>query len=208
MSPPGTFSAREQIEALHDLADELRKGDVGVLVLGSAAVVARTGQRSTTTKDLDLHAFPVDDVLELQSVLEDAIGRLGGSMRWEPDGASITAHVPVGGREIPVEIVLGRDEFIPPEVLEDAVDTAEEQDGVLVPSWEHLVTMKAEAWFDRTGRRRDKYLEDLRTIRDWMDEQDEGLSEGEVRRLVGLRPERKRREILLTIGRIFEGRMR
>lgn len=67
--------------------------------------------------------------------------------------------------------------------------------------------MKVEAWFDRTGRERDKYLADLRSIREWMDERDGELSGDEVRRLVELRPERKRREMMLTIGRIFEGRM-
>lgn len=207
MTPPGTFSAPEQVEALDSLATELRKTGIGVLALGSAAVILRTGQRSTTTKDLDLHVFPVDDILELEDKLDDALERLGGTMQWEPDGATITAHVPTGGREIPVEIVLGRDEFISPEVLADAVETAEDRDGVLVPSWEHIVTMKAEAWFDRTGTQRNKYLADLRSIREGMDEQDEDLREDEIHRLIAFRPERKRREMALTIGRIFEGRM-
>lgn len=207
MSSSGTFTAREQIEALYRLAEELQEDDVGVLALGSAAVILKTGQRSTTTKDLDLHVFPVEDILALHDTIEQAIDRLGGTMAWEPDGATITAHVPVGGREISVEIVFGRDQFIHPEVLEDAVETAEEREGVLVPSWEHIVAMKAEAWFDRTGRQQDKYLADLRSIREWMDEQDGGLSESEVRRLVELRPERKRREMMLTVGRVFEGRM-
>lgn len=207
MTSGGAFSAREQVEALNEIADELRRGDLGVLALGSAAVVLRTGQRSTTTKDLDLHVFPVDDVLELEETIQEAIARLGGTMQWEPDGASITAHVPVNGREIPVEIVLGRDEFIQPGVLEDAVEGAEDLQGVLVPSWEHIVTTKAEAWFDRAGRRQEKYLADLRTIREWMDDEDESLSSDEVRRLVELRPERKHRDMMLTIGRVFEGRM-
>lgn len=207
MSANGEFGARDQLKALEKIADEVREEGRDVLALGSAAVVLRTGHRSTTTKDLDVHAFPVDDIVALEEDLRDAIERLGGTMQWEPDGATITAHIPVGGWEIPVEFVFGRENFIEPEVLADAVDVAEERDGVLVPSWEHIVTMKGEAWFDRTGRKREKYLQDLRTIREWMDEEGGSLSRDEVRRLVELRPQRKRREMLLTIGRVFDERM-
>lgn len=210
MSPEGAFTAEEQLAALERIAHELEGSDLGILALGSAAVVMRTGQRGTTTKDLDLHAYPVDDILAFEDGLRDAIERLDGRMSWEPDGASITAHVPHGAREIPVEFILGREDFIEPEVLEDAVETAEtaeEHEGILVPSWEHIVTMKAEAWFDRTGQEQRKYLSDLADIRDWMAEQDLDLDQAEARRLVGLRPERKRRDMLLTIGRVFEGRI-
>ena len=201
------FSADEQLQALGTIAEELRETDLDVLAPGSAAVVLRTGQRSIVTKDLDVHPFPSDDVLDLWDGIEEAIQRLGGSVEWEPDGATITAHVPMAGRDLPVEFVLGRENFIEPEVLEDAMETAEKRERVLVPSWEHIVVMKAEAWFDRTGREQETYLRDLTDIRDWMEETGTSLQRGEVERLVELRPERKHREMMLTIGRIFENRM-
>lgn len=204
MSSGGAFTAEEQIRALERIAGELAESGLGVLALGSAAVVLRTGQRGTTTKDLDLHAYPVDDFMQFWDALEEAVDRLGGRMDLEEDGASITAYIPHSGPDIPVEFVLGREDFIEPEVLQDAVETAEEREGILLPSWEHIVTMKAEAWFDRTGQEQRKYLGDLADVRDWMAQADRTLDRAEVQRLVELRPERKRREMMLTIGRVFE----
>lgn len=203
MSASGRFTAEEQLKALQRIAAELRATELDVLALGSAAVVLRTSQRGTVTKDLDLHAFPVQDILAFEDAIEGTVKALGGHMHWEADGASITAHVPIGGRDIPVEFVLGREDFIEPEVLEDAVEHAEDREGLLVPSWEHIVAMKAEAWFDRTGQEKRKYLEDLRDIGDWMAEHDHSIRRAEVRRVVQMRPDRKHRDMLLTIERIF-----
>ncbi len=203
MTASGRFTAEEQLQALQRIAAKLRGRGLEVLALGSAAVALRTGQRGSVTKDLDLHAFPVKDILAFQDAIEGAVEALDGHMQWEADGSSITAHVPIGGREIPVEFVLGREDFIEPEVLEDAVGDAEKREGLLVPSWEHIVAMKAEAWFDRTGQEKRKYLEDLRSIGDWMAEHGQGIRRVEVRRVVEMRPDRKHREMLLTIERIF-----
>lgn len=198
------FGAEEQLRMLSRIADALDQTPLGVLALGSAAVILRTGPSGTVTKDLDLHVYPTDDILAFQDALEEAIvDRLEGRMAWEPDGASLTAHVPVMGKEMPVEIILGRENFIEPEVLEDAVRTAEEQDGVLVPSWEHIVSMKAEAWFDRSIHRKEKYLEDLWEIREILEETGDTLEREEVERLVGMRPERKHPGMTRIVIRVF-----
>ncbi len=199
------FSDEEQLHALSKIVEALEDTTLGVLALGSAAVVLRSGARGSVTKDLDVHVYPVEDILAFQEALEEAIvDRLGGRMAWEPDGASITAHIPTPTQEIPVEIILGREDFIDPKVLDDAVASAEEHDGVLVPSWEHIVTMKAEAWFDRSGERKRAYRLDLREIANRLEETEANLQEDAIDRLVRLRPERKRREMKKIIYRIFE----
>lgn len=140
--------------------------------------------------------------MEFHDAIEAATKALKGTMKQEPDGASITLHVPVRGRDVPIELITGG-EFITPEVLADAVKTATPREGLFIPSWEHLATMKAEAWFDRTGPEKAKYLLDLANLRDLMAQEAAPLSRREVRRLVRMREDRKRREMLLTIERVF-----
>lgn len=205
MTPDRMVTPDEQLQVLRALADRLRAHGRRVLALGSAAVVLRTGQVDATTKDLDVFAYPVDDVVEFEEAIREAVEKLDGSARWEPDGASITLRVPVNGQDVPVEVILGREDFIQQEVLEDAVDGAGEAEDVLVPSWEHVVAMKAEAWFDRVGEEQRKYLLDLARIADSLDGHDERLDREEIQRIVELRPERKRTEMLRTIERVFAG---
>lgn len=99
---------------------------------------------------------------------------------------------------------MGRRDFIEPNVLEDAVEGAQERESVLVPSLEHLVVMKAEARFDRTGPQERKYTQDLSALREWMEREKENLDRGEIGRLVAMRPERKHDDLRRTIERMFE----
>lgn len=207
MTAGAPLTASEQLEALELIAGELFDCGYRVLALGSAAVVLHTGQRGTTTKDLDIHVHPSGEFMPLYETIEEMVEQLGGSISLEPDGASLTAHVPLRGKDVTVEIVLGREDFIEPETLEDAVEGAEERDGFLVPSLEHLVAMKAEAWFDRTGEKERKYLKDLRDLEEWLADVDETIEREEVVRLIQMRPERKRMAMRRRIERTFEDRL-
>ena len=86
-------------------------------------------------------------LVEMQERLESIVKEEGGHVRWEPDGRSMTVAYPLADRLIPVEIVLGGEDWISPEVLEDAIGTGTYIDHVLVPSPEHLLVMKAEAYW-------------------------------------------------------------
>lgn len=200
----------EQREATRLVAGELAKHGLEVLVLGSVAVLLRVGGavRTSSTKDVDMHAFPVGDVVQYWDILEASAKNLHGSMRMGTDGAAFVLHVPVQGRDVPVEIIEGNEDFIPPMVLVDAVETAIRIDGVWVPTWEHIAVMKAEAWFDRTGDMKRKYLEDLATLAGHLRPGAERLNRSELKRLVAMREERKRQDMLLTLERVFAGLVR
>lgn len=202
------ITAEEQREAVALVARELGKRGLKVLALGSVAVLLRTGVTTSSSKDIDLHPFPVEDFIHYHDAIEEAAKALHGHMKLEPDGASITMHVPIRGGDVPVELITGREDFIHPNVLADAVKSAVVREGILVPTWEHLIAMKAEAWFDRTGPEKQKYLLDLSTIRDRTGEERAPLKRRELRRLVEMREARKREEMLRTIERVFAGQIR
>lgn len=197
----------EHRQAVQVLVRELGKGGLSILAVGSTAVLFATG-RLGMTKDADVHPFPVEDWLAYHDLLEAVLERLGGTLQLETDGASMTAHIPVRGRNVPVELIEGREDFIQPEVLADAVASSRVIDGVHVPTWEHIVTMKAEAWFDRTGSKKDKFLEDLGELRDRIQDRGASLSRSEVRRLVGMRPERKHDAMNRVVDQTFSGMYR
>jgi predicted RNA-binding protein len=67
--------------------------------------------------------------------------------------------------------------------------------------------MKAEAWFDRTGPEKQKYLLDLSTMRERVGEEGVSLKRKELRRLVELRDARKHDEMIRTIERVFAGQV-
>jgi hypothetical protein len=121
----------------------------------------------------------------------------GGWARIEPDGRSISVHLPVKDRLVLVEVVMGGEDWIQQDVLEDAVRTAEEIDGAMVPSLEHLFVMKAEVFVDRRDAHSvNKARQDM--VRITMDLRDDGamLDMREVRRLVLMRPKRKHDRML------------
>ncbi|MBI4394341.1 MAG: nucleotidyltransferase [Euryarchaeota archaeon] len=198
----GLVSDDEQREVLRLLAREFHTDGLHLLVLGSTARLFKTGHHGAT-KDMDLHPFPVGDVENYLAVIERVAAALHGHYRIEPDGASISLYVPTPNGDVPVELIEGREDFISPEVLKDAVMTAGKADDIYVPSWEHLVAMKAEAMFDRVGAQKARFSEDLLQMAKTLSASGEMLGRGEVNRIVALRPERKRDAMRLALERIF-----
>lgn len=182
------------------IAAELHKRGFGLMALGSSAVLLKSGAVGST-KDVDVHPFHVEDVEKYWTVVEEVAHALGGHHKFEKDGASITLHIRVRGQMVPVEFIEGREDFIEPEVLADALKSAKVVDGIHVPSWEHLVAMKTEAWYDRTGEKRVKYLADLGRIRERVEAARESLKAAELERVIKLRPARKHEEMLATAFR-------
>lgn len=95
-----------------------------------------------------------------------------------------------------MELIFGGEDWIDEDVLEDAIRTGEEMDGVLVPTDEHLFVMKAEAYVDRRDQSvADKFLTDMIQIVEALDDKDMRLDNDEVARLVMMRPKRKHEEM-------------
>jgi len=197
-APEEPVSAAEQLQAVKLMAALVRPLHLRVLVLGRVALLLRSGVGGAT-KDVDAHLFPAEraDQAELLEILTATIEPGGGRARIEPDGRSISVHLPVQDRLVLVEIVMGGEDWIQQDVLEDAVRTAEEIDGVMVPSLEHLYVMKAEVFVDRRDAHSvNKARQDM--VRITTDLRDDGamLDMREVRRLVLMRPKRKHDRML------------
>ena len=190
-------------EALRALAAHFRPHGLRILALGSSAVLLKSGMAGGT-KDIDVHPFPVGDFERYWDAVGAVAQSLGGTVKLEPDGASITMHISTPHGMAPVELIEGREDFIEPHVLKDATETAHDVDGVLVPSWEHIAAMKAEAWFDRTGEARGKYREDMVKLAARFATDGTRLHAAELERLVRLRPARKQAEMLGTLFRVFD----
>lgn len=197
------ISDAEHREALRALAAEFAKHGIRIMALGSSAVLLKSGMAGGT-KDIDVHPFPVGDFEKYWDAIELVAKNLGGTVKIEPDGASITMHIRIRDRMVPVELIEGREDFIEPHVLDDAKKSAQDVNGILVPSWEHVAVMKAEAWYDRTGETRAKYREDMVKLASRFAEDGTRLDAAELERLVKLRPERKHEEMLSTIFRVLD----
>jgi predicted nucleotidyltransferase len=194
----GIFSPDEQRTAVEGVAEALGPLGIRVMVLGRVAMLYLFDM-GRASKDVDIHPFPMkaNDLIEVHETLEAAVQEGGGRVRWEPDGRSMTVHFPIEDREIPVEIVLGGEDWISPEVLKDAVSTGTSIEGVMVPSPEHLLAMKAEAYFDRRAEPGvERFRDDMVDIVSGASDLDVSLDLDEVRRLVLMRPERKRTVML------------
>jgi hypothetical protein len=190
----------EHREALRMLSAELAKRGYGMMALGSSAVLLKSGAIGST-KDVDVHPFHIEDVEKYWTVLDEIATALKGHYKFEKDGASVTLQITVRGRMVPVEFIEGREDFIEPHVLADALKSAKVVEGVYVPTWEHLVGMKTEAYFDRTGEKKTKYLADLGVIRERIEAAGEKLGAAELERVIRLRPEKKHQEMLQTAFR-------
>jgi hypothetical protein len=145
-----------------------------------------------------VHPFPLGgrDLVRMSELVERGLGP-GARVRWEPDGRSLTVMVPVGDREVPVELVLGGEDWIGESVLEDAVRTGEHRGGLVIPTPEHLFVMKAEAAVDRRdGRVSGKFRQDMVQIAGAARDAGRGLDLDEIDRLVRMRPRRKRAALL------------
>lgn len=187
--PP--LSAADQEEAVRWLSRAVASGGFRLLLLGSTALVLGWNLEKTS-KDVDVHPFPVGKRWEaFFDGLSTALGRAGGHLRIEPDGASMTAFVPTKAGLVPVELIEGREDFISPEVLADAARHARRVGAYLVPSAEHLLVMKAEAYFDRSGAARAKFAADVLEVVAACFPSGV-VDEREVARLLQMRPARKR----------------
>ncbi|MHB8584889.1 MAG: nucleotidyltransferase [Thermoplasmatota archaeon] len=120
-------------EAVRIVDRELAQRGFRLMALGSTALLLRTG-RLGTTKDVDLHPFPVQDFETYLDATQDLARQLGGNAILEKDGASITLNISVRGKMVSVELIEGADEWISPAILADAVKTAENVGNILVPS--------------------------------------------------------------------------
>lgn len=163
------------------------------MVLGRVALLYLFGE-GRGSKDVDLHPYPMRsrDLMALYDRLEAVVDVNGGRVRWEPDGRSMTLHYPIGDRLIPVELVLGGEDWISPEVLEDAIGTGTLSGRVLVPSPEHLLVMKAEAYYDRMADSHDnRFKDDMVQIVDGATRAGMTLDPQEIHRLILMRPPRK-----------------
>ncbi len=179
--------------AVEGVANALLPLDINVMVLGRVAMLYLFDM-GRASKDVDIHPFPMGsrDIVEMQERLVAIVEEKGGHVRWEPDGRSMTVAYPLADRFIPVEIVLGGEDWISPEVLEDAIGTGTYVGQVLVPSPEHLLVMKAEAYYDRMAERgHERFKDDMVQIVEGTERNRKGLDPLEVQRLVLMRPPRK-----------------
>jgi len=151
--------------AVEGVAVALRPMDINVMVLGRVAMLYLFDM-GRASKDVDLHPFPVGsrNILEMHERLESIVKEDGGHVRWEPDGRSMTVAYPLADRLIPVEIILP----------------------------EHLLVMKAEAYYDRMAEHgHERFRDDMVQIVDGTERTGKDLVPSEVQRLVLMRPSRK-----------------
>lgn len=192
----------EQRLAVEKIAPLLAEKGYETLLLGSVAVLYKT-DRGQLTKDVDIHVSPTGDIIRFYDDVEMISKSLEGRFQLMADGASITLYIPIGRADVPIEIIEGREDFIEPDVLSDALSSATQQGHVKIPTWAHLICMKAEAWFDRTGPEKSKFLEDLLEIKARLTRTSSLLDQHELERIIKLRPGRKHLEMRAILFREF-----
>ncbi len=203
----GIFSPDEQRMAVEGVAEALRPLGIRVLVLGRVAMLYLFDM-GRASKDVDIHPFPPDniDLVKMQERLEAVVVDGGGHVHWEPDGRSMTVHFPIGDRLIPVEVLLGGEDWISPEVLEDAVRTGTFIGSLVLPSPEHLLVMKAEAFHDRRAEPGvERFLDDMVEIVEGASSLGVRFKPEEVTRLVLMRHQRKRDSMLDLCASVLPG---
>lgn len=191
------FTVEEQRAIARNVSELVQPLGLKIMVLGRVALFYRYGVGGSS-KDVDLHPYPLlnVDLLEVNDELAKALAPRGGHLEWMADGRGLIVYVPFEERTAPVELIFGGEDWIDEDVLEDAIRTGEEMDGVLVPTDEHLFVMKAEAYVDRRGQTvADKYLTDMIQIVEALKEESSWLDTEEVTRLVSMRPQRKHEEM-------------
>ena len=187
------FTVEEQRAIARIVSELVQPLELKIMVLGRVALFYRYGIGGSS-KDVDLHPYPLlkVDILEVNDELAKALASRGGHLEWMADGRGLIVYMPFEERTAPVELIFGGEDWIDEDVLEDAIRTGEEMDGVLVPTDEHLFVMKAEAYVDRRDRAvADKYLTDMIQIVEALEKRGSGLDLDEVTRLVSMRPVRK-----------------
>lgn len=158
------------------------------------------------TKDIDIRPFPIDDdyYIEYWGKLEDIKERIDGTLNIENGGSTATLIARLEKQKVTIELIdAGGEKFLTKEVIDDMIDKAERIEGVYVPSVEHLVVAKAEAYMDRTegDPSKEKFRQDLVKIRERLKEKGLELAVEEIERIVNLRVERKRDRLLNVVKR-------
>ncbi len=189
---------------LLELSEVFEEHGLKVLVLGSSATLMLLGKARRMTKDIDIHTFPIvfpDHIDLLQMVAK----MFNGNIILHPDGATIQMNTIFEGKTVTVEIIEGGgDHFLLPEVLQDIVATAKIDEGIYVPTWEHLIIMKAEAHIDRRASElKKKYLDDLVELHSELVALQKSISEKELDRIIELRSLRKQAELRRLVIAIF-----
>lgn len=198
---------KEHRRAIEKIAEKFKEHDIDLLLLGSSSILYRYGS-VRRTKDIDVHPFPIEPYVDFYEDLEEIVEELDGSFNIETDASSITLFAEIEGKTLTIELIdVGGSHFLTKEVLEDMIDQADEMKGVFVPSDEHLIVAKAEAYIDRNedDPAKEKFFEDLIDIREKIEEKDLKLDYDELKRIVGLRPERKQNRLTSIIDTHFSG---
>lgn len=197
----------EQKIILNKLKDIFLERDLNLLFLGSIAVHYRLGPVGKT-KDIDVRPFPIDNKFDVYwDKLEEITEEINGNLNIETGGSTITLLGRIEGVDVTVELIdAGRERFLTKKVIDDMIDTADEIEGIFVPSLEHIVVSKAEAYLDRTegDLSKEKYWEDLIRIRKKLKEKGLILDREEIERVVKLRPERKIEDLLRILNRYLD----
>jgi len=193
----------EQKRILVELRERFSKENLNILILGSIAVHYRLGPVGKT-KDIDIRPFPIDDdsFEKYWNKLEAIKERMDGSLNIERGGSTATLIVSLEGKEVTVEVIdAGGEKFLTKEVIDDMIDKSEEIEGLYLPSLEHIVVSKAEAYMDRTegDPNKEKFRQDLVKIRELLKEEELKLASEEIERIVNLRVERKRDQLLNVV---------
>jgi len=197
----------EHRRAIEKISEKFKEHDIDLLLLGSSSILYRYGS-VRRTKDIDVHPFPIEPYVDFYEDLEEIVEKLDGSFNIETDGSSITLFAEIEGKTLTIELIdAGGSHFLTKKVLNDMIDQADEVNGVFVPSDEHLIVAKAEAYIDRNegDPAKEKFFEDLIDIREKIEEKDLELDYDELKRIVGLRPERKQSQLRSIIDTQFSG---
>ncbi|MFW6142344.1 MAG: nucleotidyltransferase [Candidatus Saliniplasma sp.] len=198
----------EHRKAIQKIAEKFKGHDLDLLLLGSSSVLYRYGT-VRRTKDIDVHPFPMEPYIDFYEDLEEIAEELNGSFNIETGGSSITFFADIHGETLTVELIdAGGTHFLTKEVLDDMIDRADEIDGVHVPSDEHLIVAKAEAYLDRNEEdiNKDKFFDDLIDLREKIEQGEIKLDNDEMKRVIGLRPEKKRSRLESIIDTQFSDR--
>ncbi len=160
----------EHYKVLEHLAKKFNQHGMELLLLGSSSVLYRYGHLGMT-KDIDVHPFPMDPYEKFYDELEEMVKEMGGSFRLETDGSSITLSVELDSKIFLIELIdAGDHHFLTKKVLDDMLENADKQGDVYVPSHEHIIVAKAEAYIDRNrgDPNKEKFFDDLSDIHEKM----------------------------------------
>ncbi len=195
----------EHRKVLERLGEKFQEHELNLLLLGSSSALYRYGD-VRRTKDIDVHPFPIEPYEEFYEKIEELSEELDGSFNIETDGSTITFFAEIENQKYMIELIdAGGSQFLTKIVLDDMIDKADEIEGLYVPSDEHLVVAKAEAYIDHSEKdpNKDKFFDDLNDLREKMVEKDIELDRDEIHRVIGLRPGRKHADLKRIITSQF-----